>query len=258
MSGLRTTVLAADATLASAATSTIQPLTTIEEFARCVELQRAVWAWGDLDIMPTRVFVLLKQVGGLVLGAYDDGELVGFVNCVPGVRGRCIFWHSHMMAVRRDAQNRGVGTALKLAQRAHALEHGIDVIQWVFDPLQAKNAHVNLVKLGTIVQRYSIDHYGASSSPLHAGLASDRLVAEWHLRGPAPQWSDDAQRIRIPADVQRLKRAGTATVRPLQLAVRTAFLHAFSNGFVVTDFERDADGGAYVLRRPTDTPADLP
>ncbi|MGH9350051.1 MAG: GNAT family N-acetyltransferase [Vicinamibacterales bacterium] len=231
---------------------TIRALTTVEEFAACVEVQRTVWGWSDLDLMPVRLFVLLQHVGGLVLGAWEDAALVGFVNCVPGAGDGHLYWHSHMMAVLPAFQDRGIGTALKLAQRQHALDRGVSAVQWVFDPLQAKNAHLNLVKLGAVVRHYSINHYGASSSPLHAGFDSDRVVAEWRLAGAPLRFGDETRRIGIPADIQQLKRIRPSEVRPMQLAVRAAFLEHVADGFVASGFERHGDSGTYILRRQLD------
>jgi predicted GNAT superfamily acetyltransferase len=230
----------------------IRPLTTVDQFAGCVELQRAVWGWTDLDLMPVRLFVVAHHVGGVVLGAYDGDRLIGFVNCLPGVRGGRVHWYSHMMAVLPAFQDRGVGTALKLAQRQHALSCGVFTIEWVFDPLQAKNAYLNVVKLGAVIPRYSVNHYGASSSPLHSGLETDRVLAEWRLTGPLPRWGTETRRITIPADIDALKATERSTARSIQLGVRAAFLEHLEACFVATDFERTASGCAYILRRPAD------
>jgi predicted GNAT superfamily acetyltransferase len=227
----------------------IRPLTTVAEFARCVDLQRAIWRWSEIDLMPTRLFVLMQHVGGLVLGAHDGDDLVGFVNCVPGVHERRAYWHSHMMGVVPAKQNRGIGTALKVAQRAHALRAGVGWIQWVFDPLVAKNAYLNVAKLGAIVRRYSANHYGASSSPLHAGLESDRLIAEWPLDTTAIRVGRETRTIVVPADIQSLKHVDMEAVRALQLSVRRQFLQLFADGFVVVDCYRGVDHSLYVLRR---------
>ncbi len=227
----------------------IRPLTSIDEFATCVEVQRAVWGWADIDIMPVRLFVLMQHVGGLVLGAYGAGELIGFVNCVPGVDRGNTYWHSHMMGVLPAYQDRGIGTALKLAQRQHALARGVSAIHWVFDPLQAKNAYLNIAKLGAIVRRYSVNHYGASSSPLQAAADSDRLVAEWWLAPFRARFGPETRTIDVPGDIRTLKVVDASAIRPIQLAVREAFLKHLAAGFVVTGFERRGSCGVYILRR---------
>jgi predicted GNAT superfamily acetyltransferase len=230
----------------------IRTLATIEEFAGCVELQRAVWSLSDLDLMPVRFFVLLQQIGGLVLGASVDGALVGFVNSIPRAGDVGVRWRSHMMAVLPAFQNRGIGTALKLAQRQRAIDCGVDTIEWVFDPLKARNAHLNVVKLGAVVRRYYVNHYGRldpSGSALGASLESDRVVAEWRLEPTADAFAPETRTIEIPADVDALKAVDAAAVREIQLDIRAAFLDCFARGFVVTGFERSTARCAYFLRR---------
>jgi len=239
-------------TSATTCACAIRPLTTVEEFGRCVDVQRAVWGWNDLDVMPVRVFVLHHEVGGLVLGAFEGESMIAFVNSVPGVRATGLYWHSHMMAVLPGFQDRGIGTALKLAQREHARERGVTTIQWVFDPLQPKNAHVNLTKLGSVVRRYSVNHYGHSSSPLHRGGESDRLVAEWPVTDDPPRFGSEIRTITIPADIQRLRRLRPWAARAIQLAVRAAFVESFAGGYVAAGFERLGDEYAYLLRRQLD------
>lgn len=233
----------------------IRPLTAHDELVRCVELQRMVWGYSDLDVMPVRVFVFLRQIGGLVLGAYDGDTLVGFVNSVPGADARGVYWQSHMLAVLPERQNRGIGTMLKRAQREQATAHGARAIRWVFDPLRPKNGYVNLVKLGAIGTGYLVNHYGASSSPLHRLDERDLVVAEWQLAGPAVPLAGETRTIAIPEDVWRLDRACSGTLRATQLRVRTAFLGCLADGFVATGLERDGDGWAYVLHRRIDEAA---
>ena len=228
----------------------IRCLATVDEFARCVELQRAIWQWADIDLMPVRLFVLVQHVGGLVLGAHDADDLVGFVSCIPGVHEGSAYWHSHMMGVLPAYENRGIGTALKLAQRQHALRRQVSSIQWVFDPLVAKNAYLNIAKLGAIVRRYSINHYGASTSPLHAGIDSDRLVAEWRLDCLRTRFDGETRTIAVPADIRELKRADVRAVRSIQLSVRERFLRHLADGFVVVGCERHPDHSQYIFRRP--------
>jgi predicted GNAT superfamily acetyltransferase len=238
---------------------TIRPLTTLDELAACVDVQRSVWGWADVDLMPLRLFVLMQHVGGVVLGAYHDDRLVGFVNCVPGLHDGRPFWHSHMMGVLPPYQNRGIGTALKLAQKRHALDRGITSIQWVFDPLEAKNAYLNIAKLGAVVRRYSINHYGASTSPLHAGLDSDRLVAEWRLDAPpivVRPW--DHRTVFVPDNVQAMRRLDPPAVKRLQLAVREQFLRNLSQRLIAAGCERHPHGSTYVFTPDAAWTARLP
>ncbi len=154
----------------------------LAEFAACLEVERAVWRSSDIDLVPLPLFVVAAEIGGQVLGAFDGDRIVGFTLAFPGVRERRPFLHSHMTGVLAAYWNRGIARSLKLFQRRDALSRNIDRIEWTFDPLQVKNAYFNLVRLGAIVRRYLPNVYGATTSPLHSGLPTDRLVAEWWLR----------------------------------------------------------------------------
>lgn len=164
----------------------IRPLTTIEECRQVAVLERSVWGYTDPeDVVPPPVLVVSIKRGGILLGAFDDdGAMKGFVYSIPGVKdGRLTQW-SHMLGVAGDARSSGIGVMLKLAQRQAALEMGVDLIEWTYDPLQAVNAHLNFARLGTVVSEYEENIYGESSSALHGGTPTDRFVAEWHIREP--------------------------------------------------------------------------
>jgi predicted GNAT superfamily acetyltransferase len=164
----------------------IRPLTTLEDCRQVVALEKLVWGYADAeDVVPSPVLIVSIKRGGILLGAFDDrGEMKGFVYSIPGLKdGRPIQW-SHMLGVTPDARAAGIGAGLKLAQRQAALDMGIDLIEWTYDPLQAMNAHLNFAKLGVVVEEYEENIYGESSSPLHRGTPTDRFVAEWHLREP--------------------------------------------------------------------------
>src|ERR1044071_4948333 len=154
----------------------------IEDFRACVTLQKEVWNFTDAELVPLRMFVVADKVGGQVMGAFDGEVMVGFALSVPGVRSGHSYLHSHMLAVRKDHRNGGLGRRLKLMQREDALARGIELIEWTFDPLEIKNAYLNIEKLGAIARRYNINQYGITSSPLQGGLPTDRLVAEWWLK----------------------------------------------------------------------------
>jgi predicted GNAT superfamily acetyltransferase len=132
--------------------------------------------------MPLRMFVVADKVGGQVMGAFDGNDMVGFAFSVPGTRPGRVYLHSDMLAVRKDHRNSGLGRRLKLMQREDALARGIELIEWTFDPLEIRKAHLNIETLGAIARRYSINQYDFTSSPLHGGLPSDRLIAEWWLK----------------------------------------------------------------------------
>ena len=163
----------------------IASLHELDEFQSCVDLQLAVWGYSDGDLIPRRMFLLADRIGGQVLGAFDgDGRIVGFAMALPGYRDGQPYLHSHMLAVLPEYRNLGLGRRLKLAQRDDALARGFELMEWTFDPLEIKNAHLNIARLGAICRRYYPDFYGPSSSPLQGGLPTDRLYAEWWLRSP--------------------------------------------------------------------------
>jgi predicted GNAT superfamily acetyltransferase len=164
----------------------IQALTTIEDCRSVAELERKIWGYTDAeDVVPPPVLIVSIKRGGILLGAFDDaGRMLGFVYSIPALKaGRVTQW-SHMLGVVPEAREAGIGLQLKLAQRKRSLEMGIELIEWTFDPLQALNAHLNVARLGVVVEEYEENIYGDSSSPLHRGTPTDRFVAEWHLRRP--------------------------------------------------------------------------
>ncbi len=239
-----------------------------EELEACVELQVATWGYDSTDVIPRKAFLVWQKVGGQVIGAFDteiarpaaEGgpeSLVGFVAALPGIKAGTgeprPYLHSHMMAVKEGYRNRGLGVQLKLAQRREALERGIRLIEWTFDPLEIKNAFLNIRKLGAVVCSYLVDFYGVSSSRLQAGLPTDRLLAEWRLDSPRVRAilasrpaSGQAieERIYVPASIYEWKASETGRERALavQLENRSKFQQAFSRGLAVIGFARDAEG----------------
>lgn len=235
----------------------IRPLTTHSEFEAAVDMQRRIWGFDDIELLPVRLFVTALKVGGQALGAFDDGRMVGFCLAIPGIGGRGkIYLHSHMLGVLAEYRNAGVGRKLKLAQRDEALAQGIDLIEWTFDPLELKNAWFNIERLGAMVRRFVPNQYGCTTSPLHAGLPTDRCVAEWGLDSPRVKrvlaggsldHSDIAARIEVPAGIDSLKREHPAQAREIQTRVREEFLKHLSNDLAVTGFERTGEAGCYLL-----------
>src|SRR6202158_5086367 len=136
------------------------------------------------------MFVVAAKIGGQVIGAFvqrndqrnDEKELIGFALAIPGMRNGHCYLHSHMLAVRQQYRNSGLGRRMKLYQREDALARGFDLMEWTFDPLEIKNAYLNIEKLGAIARRYNVNQYGITSSPLQGGLPTDRLVAEWGMK----------------------------------------------------------------------------
>ena len=195
--------------------------------------------WGEDIAVPSPIFVVAHHTGGQVLGAFDGDKMVGFTLALAAIRGDGKpFLHSHMTAVLPEYHNRGVGRRLKLFQRQDALKRGIDLIEWTFDPLELKNAHFNFMRLGAVARRYIPDCYGVTESPLHAGLPTDRLVAEWWLDSDArastcsrticaPCKLGPPQRISLPANICRTQAHAIA---PLPLASGAEHASNFSNG----------------------------
>jgi predicted GNAT superfamily acetyltransferase len=228
----------------------------IVEFARCVELQKTIWGFADADLVPVRLFVVAAKVGGQVFGAFAGSEMIGFCMAIPGYRHGEPYLHSHMAAVLPDFQNQGVGRRLKLRQREDALARGIELIEWTFDPLELKNARFNLERLGVIVRRYVRNQYGTTSSPLHGGLPTDRLVAEWWLRSarveavlrgePAPH-RPAAEALRVPVEIADLKKSRPAEALKIQAQIRDQFEAWFGHGYAVTGLTLDPLHGVYLL-----------
>ena len=164
----------------------IRALTTFDECRQVVALEKEVWGYTDAeDVVPAPVLIVGVKRGAILLGAFDAaGAMKGFVYSIPAVKdGKLTQW-SHMLGVARDAQGWGIGRRLKLAQWERALAMGIELIEWTFDPMQALNAHLNFARLGVVVEEYEENIYGESSSPLHRGTPTDRLVAEWKVTAP--------------------------------------------------------------------------
>jgi predicted GNAT superfamily acetyltransferase len=224
----------------------IRPVTELAELEKCVELQQETWGLADIDVLPTRLFVTGNRVGGLVLGAFD-GALIGFAAATPGIRERKPYWYSQMLAVRKEYRDRGVGFDLKLAQRDHARDRGIDLIEWTFDPLESKNAYLNITKLGVIARSYYVNLYGATASQLQQGLESDRLIAEWWIDAPRVAIEGEVRRVYIPSDIQTLKKQSPKSAQDVQMRVREQFLKNFADDFFVAGFERRDEWSEYLF-----------
>jgi predicted GNAT superfamily acetyltransferase len=246
---------------ASADNIIIRMCLDFDELNACVELQREVWGFSDLDLVPLRLFVVSETIGGQVIGAFDGKQMVGFALSIPGTRSGHPYLHSHMLAVRESHRNSGLGRRIKLVQRENALTRGFELIEWTFDPLEIKNAHLNLERLGAVARRYNINQYGISSSHLQGGLPTDRLVAEWWLRsrrvdqllttGKRPDFKVERS-LAVPAQIYQWKtsEADRGRAREVQSKNREEFLKAFAEGLAVLGYERDPAGnGKFLLGR---------
>jgi predicted GNAT superfamily acetyltransferase len=233
----------------------------LEEMSACVSLQKEVWNFADTELVPLRVFVVAEKIGGQVIGAFDDGKIVAFALSLPGSRGGHGYLHSQMLAVRSEYRNAGLGRQIKLLQREDALARGFELVEWTFDPLEIKNAHLNIERLGAVARRYHVNQYGITSSPLQGGLPSDRLVAEWWLKSkrvvnrlretPGPGF-ETLKTISVPAQIYQWKASPATRERAqeVQECNRRDFLQAFSDGLSVLGYERDQMGaGKFLLGR---------
>jgi predicted GNAT superfamily acetyltransferase len=226
-----------------------------EEFQRAEQVQREAWGYSDLDVVPGAVFSVARNFGGQALGAWDGKRMVGFALSFGVADGGYPHLHSHMVGVVPEYQNRGLGRLIKLAQREDALSRGIDQIAWTFDPLQVRNAYFNIARLGGVGVRFLPNLYGMTSSPLHGGMPTDRLLIEWNLTDPNVDLAlngtprspgADAVEVAIPAassDVPiALRLAG-------QTKLREELMGLFDEGYVITGFERKGDAAVYVMER---------
>ena len=241
---------------------TIRKCEALEEMQACFALQKEVWKFADADLIPVRMFVVAAKIGGQVIGAFvqrnDANELIGFALAIPGMRNGYCYLHSQMLAVRQQYRNGGLGRRMKLYQREEALARGFELMEWTFDPLEIKNAYLNIEKLGAIARRYNVNQYGITSSPLQGGLPTDRLVAEWWMKSKrveavladAPRAEFECRaRIEVPAAIYEWK--AEAATRKQALAVqqsnRERFNRAFAEGLSVLGYERDEHGNGRFL-----------
>jgi len=270
---------------------TIRDLTSLSDFARVVDMEKTIWGYADAsDVVSVPVFVITVKRGGILLGAFDArDDLVGFVYSLVGLKaGRPMQW-SHMLGVVSQYRSGGLGFALKMAQRQRTLAQGLDLIEWTYDPLQAGNAHFNFARLGVSAEEYAVDVYGPSSSTLHAGCPTDRLIARWDVatrrvrervggeRPPVPPdvWTDtllldptvergewrvvrevravaaDRAVIEIPGRFTEMLQEAPDLAMAWRLATRELFASCLGRGLRVTEFFRDpaTGGGRYLLER---------
>jgi predicted GNAT superfamily acetyltransferase len=251
----------------------IRQLTHLEEFGDIFEMQKTIWNYADSELIPVRFLTVVVKVGGHVFGAYDGPRMIGFCFAIPGIKpdGRP-YLHSHMLGVLPEYRNAQIGRRLKLRQRDDALPRGIALIEWTFDPLELKNAFLNIEKLGAIVRVYQENQYGTTTSPLHGGLPTDRCTAEWWIDSPrvhsilggavgqalppANSWSRSrlagesacpTERISYPADIAVIREQASDRARQIQQTNASLFLDAFSRGFAVTGFALTKTEGVYLL-----------
>lgn len=240
---------------------TIRPCETVEEFARCALLQKEIWGYPDSEIYPARMFLNITRTGGHVLGAFmDKGPMAAFVVSVPAWRKEHRYFYSLLLGVLPTHENQGLGKMLKVAQRKAALRAGIEYIEWTFDPMRAKNAYFNIVRLGAIARRYCPDYYGPILGKLQRKLPSDRLIAEWPLKSarvrkalagkkPRPARKAATAVVAIPLDLDALVSRKSARAREWQTSVRTTLQDCFARRLAITGFETTKTEARYILDR---------
>ena len=239
----------------------VRTITEIGDLREAVRLQKIIWGFEDLEILPVRLFVVANRVGGQTMAAFDGDKMVGFLIAVPGVKADGTHYlHSNMMGVLADYRNLGVGRQLKLAQREEALQRGIDMIEWTFDPLEMKNAFFNMQRLGAVVERYVLNQYGITSSVLHGGLPTDRCIASWHLRservarvvaGELAPGVEIVERIEVSNEIGLIRRERPAEARELQASISERFLEYLRRDLYVATVERGETHGAYLFAKRT-------
>ena len=262
-------------------------LTTLQDFAGVVDLEREIWGPGYDEVVPVPILTVTVMRGGILIGAFDEDRMIGFVYSLPGIKhGKPTQW-SHMAGVLDAFRSAGVGYQLKILQRERTLAMGLGLIEWTYDPMQALNAHLNFAKLGVVAEEYEVNVYGESTSPLHKGNPTDRFVAEWRVgdarvaervRGAAPlapvltvepavraraagEWLEpaaidlslDAKRIsvEIPTGFTQLLTAEPDLALAWRMATREIFTTYFARGYRAVEFflDRGARKGAYLLTR---------
>lgn len=267
---------------------TIRPLATIEEYREAEEVQKAAWGVDDREVTPDHVLLTAQKNGGLCLGAFEPGgRLLGFVFGFLGLSPAGELKHcSHLAAVRPEHWSRRIGYRLKLAQRDHVLAQGVRLVAWTYDPLESRNAALNIGRLGATCRTYHHDLYGGMRDGLNAGLPSDRFEVEWQLDSPrvaerlagavpspslaellaggavllnpplpgAPPRPAETERapagprllVAFPADFQALKAADMGLARAWRAQTGRLLPAAFAAGYAVTDVLREGDVSYYL------------
>jgi predicted GNAT superfamily acetyltransferase len=262
----------------------LRDLTSLDDFASVVSLQREIWGTEYDDVVPLSMLAVAVKRGGILVGAFDpDGGLAGFCFSVPGFKhGRSLQW-SHMLAVRPMFRGAGLGYRLKLDQRDRTLARALDLVEWTYDPLLVTNAHLNVTRLGVVVDEYLENVYGASTSPLHHGAPTDRFVAAWYVASvhvrrrleagpivardaraaqaptilstrPAGEWrapageppldrDDPRVVVEIPAGFGKMLGAAPDLAREWRAVTRRTFQTYFARGYRVVDFMSDRATG---------------
>ncbi|MDM5219353.1 GNAT family N-acetyltransferase [Peribacillus sp. NJ11] len=256
----------------------IKSLSTLEDLQEVQRLEILVWG---MDCVPTHQTITAVKNGGLVLGGYINGQLVGFQYSFPGFKDGRVFLCSHMLAIHPDHQKKGYGRLLKLAQKEEALKKGYDLITWTYDPLESVNANLNIGKLKAVCSTYMEDCYGEMKDALNEGLSTDRFMVEWNIRQEAneepplpdkathivttgmndqgfPYIKDyhlktnaDVVAIPIPTDIQKIKKGDLSLAIDWRSITGELFKTLFAKGYVAVGIAREQgeDIQNYLLKK---------
>ena len=233
----------------------VKKITEVEDYKEIPYIQKSAWGFSDLDLEPHQLMTRVQKYGGLVMGLFLDGKIIGFSYAILAKWKGELFLYSHMAAVRKEYQGKGYGFLIKKAQREEVLKMGYTFIKWTFDPLESLNSYFNIHRLGAVGFEYELNIYGIGESGLHKGLPTDRMVAHWELNServkkrmsikippiylekspPEPDFKSDKIYIEIPYDIRELKKRDLKAALNWRLKTRDQFLKAFESGYIATD-----------------------
>jgi predicted GNAT superfamily acetyltransferase len=235
----------------------IRECTSIGDFQQCIELERTTWNDADIGIMPIRLYMISKACNAPTIGAFSSGKLVGFVHTMIAVMNKHVVYHSHLAAVLEGWRHKDIGYKMKLAQREYALRAGVPLIIWTFDPVQSRNAHFNLNKLGAIIRRYAVNYYGEGlSTVFDSNVPSDRVFAEWWVSSPhvasalagnRQALKDKSHSVSIPDDIESVRAGSLEEHKRWRVHVREEFQDKLAQGLIARGFEREDGMGRYLF-----------
>jgi predicted GNAT superfamily acetyltransferase len=258
----------------------IRKLSTPEEYLEAERVQRNVWHFPDREIVPLNELVVLQKHGGHVFSAFEGDTMIAFCFGCPGYKDGKVYHYSRMLGVMPGNQDSGIGYTMKLKQREYVLKQGLDLVVWTFDPLQSRNAYLNIEKLGCVIREYSENLYPESGSKFNKGLESDRFTPEWWIasrrvkdRLAGKRSKHDLERyatavetkvneggwrepvavrtklrekrvgIEIPEDIDALKKKDLQLAQLWRFRSREAFQSYLKRGYVVMGFASKSELG---------------
>lgn len=261
----------------------VRPLQDPKEFQQAEEVQMSAWGMGSREATPKEVMIAINDNGGVVLGAFEGSKLIGFALTLIGYSSGKLYMYSHMTGVSKEYQSRGIGYLLKQKQKEVALERGLDLLAWTFDPIISRNAHFNFNKLGVIARNYFVNYYGPMPDSINLGWETDRFLSEWYVKDRGPKnppppgsenlrdahvaikkggqepfsrcldWEVDitARRVLvdIPSDVVALKAADPEEGKRWRVGTREVFLKYFGAGFTAVALLESPKEYRYLLTR---------